>query len=249
MQKALTGIVLLFTLCQVHAQTWTPVPPGTIYFNYSGNKVGIGTTSPQRILHISGMGNVEPLIEATDDGYAQLTFQSHGKAWTWSKRPSFEDECFRLFHWDGTQWIGPYISFHPNGSVGIGTTKTADASYKLFVETGIRTRKIVVDQATWPDYVFHPDYSLPSLPSVATYIKANQHLPDMPSADSVAKNGVDLGSNQAQLLKKVEELTLYVIQQQQQQGELKQQLIELRQQNKEMKEQMDLLQKATKNKR
>jgi hypothetical protein len=118
-----------------------------------------------------------------------------------------------------------------NGSVGIGTSSTGDAGYKLFVETGIRTRKITVDQATWPDYVFRPGYMLLPLSSVAAYIKDNGHLPDMPSADSVAKNGVDLGSNQAVLLKKIEELTLYVIQQQKEIEALKEEVRQSRTKN------------------
>jgi len=98
-----------------------------------------------------------------------------------------------------------------NGRIGIGTSNTNDANYKLFVETGIRTRKVAVDQSTWPDYVFHPSYKLPSLDSVAIYIQRNNHLRDIPSADSVARNGIDLGSNQAAMLRKIEELTLYAI--------------------------------------
>ena len=101
-----------------------------------------------------------------------------------------------------------------NGGVGIGTTNTNDPNNRLFVETGIRTRKITVDQATWPDYVFSPKYVLRPLDSLRSYIESNHHLPDMPSADSVAKAGVELGSGEAALLKKVEELTLYVLQQQ-----------------------------------
>lgn len=219
MQKALTGIVLLFMIGGVHAQTWqyTSPTPSNAYF--LGPKVGLGTASPQMTLHISGNTTTQPsiMVEATDDFLASVHFKSNGKTFAWSKRPSYENDCMQLWYFDpaaaGGHWQGPYMSVATNGSVGIGTTKTADASYKLFVETGIRTRKIVVDQTAWPDYVFHPDYPLPSLPSVAAYIKANQHLPDMPSADSVAKNGIDLGSNQAQLLKKIEELTLYTIHQ------------------------------------
>jgi hypothetical protein len=109
-----------------------------------------------------------------------------------------------------------YMRIASNGNVGIGTTNTNDVNYKLFVETGIRTRKVTVDQTTWPDYVFKPNYVLLPLSSVANYIRDNGHLPDMPSADSVAKNGIDLGSGQAALLKKIEELTLYTIQQQEQ---------------------------------
>jgi hypothetical protein len=98
-----------------------------------------------------------------------------------------------------------------NGAVGIGTTNTNDASNRLFVETGIRTRKVTVDQASWPDYVFLPGYRLSPLDSLAGYIASNHRLPGIPSADSVATNGIELGAGEAALLKKVEELTLYVI--------------------------------------
>ena len=100
-----------------------------------------------------------------------------------------------------------------SSSVGIGTAQLGDPNYKLFVETGIRTRKIKVDQANWPDYVFRKDYNLPSLSEVEKFINKFEHLPGVESAETVAKDGVDLGSNQAMLLRKIEELTLYIIDQ------------------------------------
>lgn len=103
--------------------------------------------------------------------------------------------------------------FYDAGSVGIGTVNINDANYKLFVETGIRTRKVKVDQSSWPDYVFHKEYKLLSLEEIEKYIKANQHLPEVPSFKEVEKNGIDLGENQAILLKKIEELTLIIIEQ------------------------------------
>ena len=140
-------------------------------------------------------------------------------------------EYFSVVSADQSAW--PYTSYTDRlivnsrtGNVGIGTLNVADVGYKLFVETGIRTRKVVVDQVAWPDYVFKPGYHTPSLDSVAQYIRTNRHLPDMPSADSVAQNGLNLGENQAQLLKKIEELTLYVI-------ELRKEVDELKQQNKQ----------------
>jgi hypothetical protein len=106
---------------------------------------------------------------------------------------------------DGGAWF--------NSSVGIGTTSTSDANYKLFVELGIRTRKIKVDQTTWADYVFQPGYKLRPLSEVETFIRKNNHLPEVPSEKEVEQNGVDLGENQVLLLKKIEELTLYAIEQ------------------------------------
>jgi uncharacterized coiled-coil protein SlyX len=80
---------------------------------------------------------------------------------------------------------------------------------------GARAVKVTL-QNPWPDYVFSNTYKLPSLSSLRQYIVANHRLPGMPSADSVAAQGIDLGTNQALLLQKIEELTLYVIDQQKQ---------------------------------
>ncbi len=123
------------------------------------------------------------------------------------------------------------------GGVGIGTINTNDPNNRLFVETGIRTRKITIDQATWPDYVFSPDYRLLPLDSLRSYIVSNKHLPEMPSADSVTKNGVELGDGESRLLKKVEELTLYIIEQQKE-------IEEIKAENTEMATQIEILRKS-----
>ena len=64
-----------------------------------------------------------------------------------------------------------------------------------------------------PDYVFEADYALPSLSEVAAFIDANRHLPDVPSAADVARDGLDLTQMQLSQLKKIEELTLYTLEQ------------------------------------
>lgn len=96
------------------------------------------------------------------------------------------------------------------GLVGIGTVNTY--GYSLAVNgSAIFTKAVVKLYANWPDFVFRKGYELPSLASLDRYIRANNHLPGIPTADSVAKNGLDLGENQARLLQKIEELTLYII--------------------------------------
>jgi hypothetical protein len=100
-----------------------------------------------------------------------------------------------------------------NGGVAINSPAGA-YGYQLAVNgSAIFTSATVKLVGSWPDYVFQPKYALPSLDSVAGYIQAHHRLPEMPSADSVAKNGLNLGTTEASLLKKVEELTLYVIDQ------------------------------------
>jgi hypothetical protein len=95
-----------------------------------------------------------------------------------------------------------------DGSIGIGTVTPHEA---LSVNGTIRSKEVKVETANWPDYVFKPAYQLTSLSSVKAYIDQNQHLPEMPSEQDVAKNGVNLGDMDKLLLQKVEELTLYLI--------------------------------------
>ena len=98
-----------------------------------------------------------------------------------------------------------------NGNVGIGTTSP---NAKLAVNGNILAHKIRVSlNPVWPDYVFEKTYHLPSLQEVEKHIQQFKHLPEVPSAKEVADNGIDLGDNQAVLLKKIEELTPYLIEQ------------------------------------
>lgn len=95
-----------------------------------------------------------------------------------------------------------------NGSVGIGTTTP---SSKLAVNGNIKAKEIKVEIANWPDYVFTNSYKLPTLRDTEKYINEKGHLPGIPSAGEVEKNGVELGDMNKKLLQKIEELTLYLI--------------------------------------
>jgi hypothetical protein len=120
------------------------------------------------------------------------------------------------------------VSFPDGVIVGSPTvTIPSGSSYKLAVGGGILTEKIRIattGTTFWADYVFEPSFKLRSLTEVERFIKINKHLPDVPSTAEVTQNGIDIAQTQALLLQKVEELTLYVIQQQKQIQALKRQV-------------------------
>ena len=119
--------------------------------------------------------------------------------------------CF--FH--ETKAQGP-VGFPDGITVGTGATIPVGSTYKMAIAGGIITEKVrVATNGTvfWADFVFDKNYSLRPLSEVEKFIKTNKHLPEIPSTSEVTKNGIDLAETQALLLQKVEELTLYVIQQ------------------------------------
>lgn len=125
----------------------------------------------------------------------------------------------------------PLLAIQKDGKVAIGDAwaHTTPSGYKLYVQTGILTEKLVVTtmgagNPAWPDYVFESNYNLKSLDDVEEYINKNKHLPEVPSAKEITENGIDIAQMDANLLKKIEELTLYVIQQQKEINALKEKL-------------------------
>ncbi|MFZ4707147.1 MAG: hypothetical protein ACOYMF_14170 [Bacteroidales bacterium] len=105
-----------------------------------------------------------------------------------------------------------------NGKVGIGEIPEdmiLSGNHNLFVAGGITAEEVVVKLKTnpWSDYVFEDKYKLLPLVEVEDFIKQNKHLPEVPNQAEVQQNGIELGSMNALLLKKIEELTLYVIEQ------------------------------------
>jgi len=134
-----------------------------------------------------------------------------------------------------------------NGKIYIGNTATYPTStgnYRLYVEGGILTEKVKValrSTANWADYVFADDYRLMPLNEVEAFIQKNKHLPGVASAETLAKEGWDVAAMQAKHMEKIEELTLYVIDQNKtieaQQATLSKQQLEIDQ----LKAQLELL--------
>ncbi|MBW4890144.1 hypothetical protein KXQ82_10475 [Mucilaginibacter sp. HMF5004] len=122
------------------------------------------------------------------------------------------------------------IYFAPITSTGTTDQTLSDADIKSKITFRVAAdgityaKKIKVELTDWPDYVFHPKYVLKPLSDVKTYIDQNHHLPDMPSAEKIEKDGLDVGEMNKLLTKKVEELTLYLIEQQKINQSLQQQI-------------------------
>ncbi len=194
----------------------------------AASKVGIGTVSPISKLHI------------TDGVDASLTTHGHIVNGTTTSTNLVMDDNEIMARNNGAtstlflQNDGGNLLMCGSGSgrVGIGVPNEASmpsADYLLAVDGKIISEEVRVElSGDWPDYVFQDNYILKPLEKVQEEIKELGHLPGMPSAEQVENEGFELGDMQRRLLEKVEELTLYVLQ--------------LNQDNKELSRQVELLQ-------
>jgi hypothetical protein len=170
----------------------------------TGN-VGIGTTNPARKLEVAGIIRLPDNNQVEWGGTGNYVYGSNA-----NNLLAFATNSAERMRID------------VDGNIGIGTTDPQ--GHKLAVNGDIIATKITVKPyGNWPDYVFKPQYHLPSLTEVKSYIDQNQHLPDMPSEQEVAKEGVDLGEIVKIQTKKIEELTLYMIEKDREMKEVKDQ--------------------------
>lgn len=217
--------------------------------NNTGN-VGIGITSPISKFHIYSVGGVNSglLTESTsatsyagtdwknstgDLGQISLTGSSFVNGMVLSRQTSFNSNApngvslvaynatgFITFGTGGLLATNERMRINNLGNVGIGTSNP-DA--KLAVKGTIHAQEVKVDLlgAMAPDYVFEENYKLLSLQNLKEYIQQNKHLPEVPSAQEMEENGINLKMMNLLLLKKVEELTLHLIELEKQVNELK----------------------------
>ena len=190
----------------------------------TGN-IGIGTITPTAQFHTTGTVRL-----------AGLTSDST------KPRVLVSDTSGNLFYRSASSLGGHWL--YSNGTeydsldnIAIGTSNPQN--YKFAVNgTAIFTKVKVKTAGTWPDYVFAKGYHLPGLKELEDYLARYRHLPGIASEAEVQKEGIDVGDNQAALLKKVEELTLYLIDENK---KLQTQAGQMKAQSDQMKSQQDRL--------
>ena len=170
----------------------------------SDGKFGIKTSEPKENLHVSGNGMIEnysPLLKLrrnTDTGGFIQGIQTQFKDGT----PNF---YFGNLH--SGQWIISKGEYNGQRLLTVKSNGNAALNGKL------EAKEIKVTNTPTADFVFEENYNLPSLKSIEKHIKEKRHLPEIASAKEMEKNGVNIGDFQIQLLQKIEELTLYTIEQ------------------------------------
>jgi hypothetical protein len=201
----------------------------------TGN-IGIGTISPTAQLHTTGTVRLAGL---TNDSTKTRVLVS--------------DTSGNLFYRSTSSISGRWL--YGNGTVydsldniAIGTSNSQ--GYKLAVNgTAIFTKVKVKTAGTWPDYVFRNGYELPDLMALETYLQTYHHLPGIASEADVQRDGIDVGDQQAAMLKKVEELTLYLIDQNKRLTEQNRQLEDQNNKLQDLQRQIDDLKKLVSEKK
>jgi len=211
---------LLLVLLAVQLNFAQNTFPGT------GN-VGIGTLSPVSSLDVNGniqiSNSVIPMGLMTELGGTatpllnmSLNFREYNKNNIYIgggfRIDSRED--MPLFQWlrrrPNMDSEDVFMSIARDGNVGIGVLHSNN---KLDVNGTIHSKEVKVDMTGWSDFVFKKDYKLPTLEQVEKHIVENGHLENIPNTAEVLENGINVGEMNAKLLQKIEELTLYIIQQ------------------------------------
>jgi trimeric autotransporter adhesin len=207
--------------------------------------VGIGISAPQNKLHINkagvsglrlqglaGLGGTNKALSVDANGDVIVVNNAARLADTEIKdliKESIKETSFSDANW---KMINNNVVNTNVGGVVIGNEITATpAGYKMFVSDGILTERVTVavkNSEEWADYVFKPTYQLKPLAEVESFIKANKHLPGIPSAQEMVQKGNDLHQTDVKLLQKVEELTLYMI-------EMEKRLVKAEAENAKMK--------------
>jgi hypothetical protein len=199
--------------------------PTDVYMGLSTGKIGIGTTSPSTKLDIQGSGSTNVDLKVTGRIQSGDAANAGGMHVGTTGMFMGQVNANALGLWNNGAWR---LITDNNGNIGIGTLSP---NQKLTVNGTIYGKEVKVDlNVPGPDYVFEKDYKLPSLEEIKLYIDQHKHLPEVPSAKEMEQNGINLSEMNMILLKKVEELTLMMIDQKQENAVLKKSMTDMQNQ-------------------
>ncbi len=170
----------------------------------NAGKVGVGTSTPTSRMEVHDSGAEANLMVFNTDANGARTYLTSSP----NQSSIQTDKNFAIRTNGGGVWRDK-VTVTNGGNVGIGTSNPDEL---LAVKGKIHAQEVKVDLAVpGPDYVFDKNYELQTLSELERYISINNHLPDVPAANEMEENGVNLGEINMILLRKIEELTLYVI--------------------------------------
>lgn len=185
---------------------------GVGQLSYAAGNVGIGTATPANKLTVQTADAKWGIIHS--NGTVSVgTYVGSTGGWVATQSNSPLYFCTGLLNANGSAQMTLLL----NGNVGIGTLSPG---YKLSVNGTIQAKEVRVETG-WSDFVFDKTYKLRSLNEVEKYIEQNKHLPEIPSAEEIQKNGLAMADVQTKMMQKIEELTLYIIKMQKEIDELK----------------------------
>lgn len=183
---------------------------------YFGGNVGIGVSNPGVRLHVNGGSD---LTLTSGGNIISGSLSGANLAMDDNEIMARNDSTAATLYLNNNG--GNVILCSASGAVSIGTSDVA-TGYILNVDGKAIAEEVRVQLSTsWPDYVFDESYKLPSLKDLETAVMKNKHLPGIPTAETMKKEGITLGAMQTKMMEKIEELTLYIIDLQKQIDELK----------------------------
>lgn len=242
--------ILPFFFCtHIFAQIYVPNGINGISTSTNGN-VGVGSNSPVGLFDVYGASYPNFRLRSPNASLDIGVATSNGAFAPYARNGNvivrmlggINEEKGILFHLPnnlgdgksyfkfGDDYNGAWVGIYNNkkmiisGMVGIGTS---NPTRPLEVNGAIRAKEIIVESG-WADFVFDSDFKLRPLAEVESHIKTYRRLPDIPSETEVKENGIGLSEMNTKLLQKVEELTLYVIQQQKELMQMKKELESLK---------------------
>ena len=184
------------------SRNWMPVN-----FKIEGYNTYDGANQWVTVANVTGHSQRHYMVKMPPGGFGKLRFSFYSASGANGLMQL--SELFYIHPEAAQAYDGLLVKYHSSGNVGIGTTSP---KAKLAVDGNILAKEIKIKtNISVPDYVFESDYNLPTLAEVEAYVKLHKHLPEIPSAGDINRDGLDLAEMNLLLLKKVEELTLYLL--------------------------------------